>query len=136
MFPQYAAGLPGFNHRNTIPPNGFLGMQHFTLLASHCIDIDVEQDACPGVTLHAANTPETEELFPHEWEMVYQVNLMDQDEAAPDEGDGRTTTAQLEAEYAQAAEGMAPTKKPARVCSTLRAACVRLRRAQQACCRS
>lgn len=111
-------------------------MQHFTLLASHCIDIDVEQDACPGVTLHAANTPETEELFPHEWEMVYQVNLMDQDEAAPDEGDGRTTTAQLEAEYAQAAESMAPTKKPARVCSTLRAACVRLRRAQQACCRS
>lgn len=116
VFPQYAAGLPGFTHRNTLPPNGFLGTQHFTLLASHCIDIDMEQDACPGVTLHVASTPETEELFPHEWEMVYQVNLMDRDDPAPEGEEGRTTSSQVESDYARAAESMAPSRKAGRVC--------------------
>ena len=118
MFPQYAAGLPGFNHRHMIPPNGFLGKQHFTLLASHCLDIDVEQDACPGVTLHVASSPDTEELFPHQWEMVYQVNLMDQDDPPADRDEDRTTSAQLEADYARAAESASPAKGPGRVRST------------------
>lgn len=110
MFPQYAAGLPGLNHRNTIPPNGFLGEQHFTLLASHCVDIELERDACPGVTLHVASTPDTEDLFPHQWEMVYQVNLMDQDDEVAEKDENRETSSQLEAEYTRAAENASPSR--------------------------
>jgi hypothetical protein len=72
-FPQYAHGLPGMKHREKMPFNGFMNCVHFTLMATHCIDIDLEQDACPGVTLFAASDADTEEVWPHKWEMLYQV---------------------------------------------------------------
>lgn len=58
-----------------MPFNGFMNIVHFTLLATHCIDIDIEKDACPGVSLFAASDEYTETMFPHQWEMLYQVRF-------------------------------------------------------------
>lgn len=65
--------------------------------------------------MHFASTPETEEVFPHQWEMLYQVNLMDRDDSPAEGDEGRMTTSEAEADFARAAEKMSPPKKPARV---------------------
>lgn len=58
-----------------MPFNGFMNIVHFTLMATHCIDIDIEEDSNPGVTLFAASDEDTETMFPHKWEMLYQARL-------------------------------------------------------------
>ena len=62
-------------YKDKMPFNGFMNIVHFTLLATHCIDIDIEEDACPGVTLFAASDQNTETIFPHKWEMLYQARF-------------------------------------------------------------
>jgi hypothetical protein len=94
-FPQYSNGLPGLNHRDTVPTNGFIGERHFTLLATHCIDIDIEKDSNPGVTLFTSSNEETEAVFPHQWEMLYQVNLMDAEDPAELKDPERMTSHQV-----------------------------------------
>jgi hypothetical protein len=69
---MYASGLPGMAHTATLPNDGFMGNHHMSVIATH-VD-EAGADACPGVTLYARSCPETRAMFPHDWEMTYQVS--------------------------------------------------------------
>jgi hypothetical protein len=55
---------------------------HFTIMASHCAPGTI--DARPGITLYAKSNEKTKEVYPHDWQMSYMVNLTCPDDPEED----------------------------------------------------
>jgi hypothetical protein len=75
--------MPNLAHNRLLPPFGFMRDVHFTIMASHCAPGTI--DARPGVTLYAQSNEKTKEIYPHDWQMSYMVNLTSPDDPGQDE---------------------------------------------------
>eukprot|EP00210_Caulerpa_lentillifera_P000344 g337.t1 len=74
-FPSYNAGL--------YPEDGFINRMPWTVVRSE-IGVDWVPDQAPSITLRCRDSPESREIWPHEFEIFYKITLSEIDDFDPE----------------------------------------------------
>lgn len=97
VFPQYGRGV--------LPTNGLLRRMHWSIAATGVADPDIAADPAPSVALWTESDEFTMEIWPHKFEAMYTVSLMDHDEF-PDNSIPNPVPERVQSDGAQRGPGM------------------------------
>mmetsp|Transcript_23694 Transcript_23694/g.60838 ORF Transcript_23694/g.60838 Transcript_23694/m.60838 type:complete len:476 (-) Transcript_23694:265-1692(-) len=71
-FPQFGQGQ--------LPRDGFVSQMPWEVVGTEAGDEDVVFDPAPGICMQLTDTAESRAMWPHSFQMEYQVNLMENDD--------------------------------------------------------